>query len=321
MFKRLILTLICVITLQGISHAQTTDFKLHQFYPQDFNMWTATGTNSVASGSGTIQVSAPTARITANQGQPFIPFVIGNTILINAGQSDAETVAITAATCNPPSTCSFTATFGSAHTGRTTLNSGDFGLQEAYNAALASGGGIVFIPIGYGGTETQIAAIYGGSISVALVDRRAGSTWTPYTYNGTNFTRSFDLTAANGAILSIKSTSTLVSGAAAATITTGTGAIPAGSLVLGVSTEVVSTFSNTSLTSMTIGDGTDVDRFGATIALTAGTKTTLANWTVVVPPIYPTATAVIMTGTGASFAANGSIRVTVWYISLTAATS
>ncbi len=110
-------------------------------------------------------------------------------------------------------------------------------------------------------------------------------------------------------------TATLV-GAAAATITTGTTLIPAGSFVLGVTVTVTSTFSNTSLTSMTLGDGSDVDRWGATIALVAGTQTTSANFTATALPFYTAATALVATGTGANFAANGSMLVRAYYFTV-----
>lgn len=109
-------------------------------------------------------------------------------------------------------------------------------------------------------------------------------------------------------------TATLV-GAASATITTGTTLIPAGSLVLGVTVTVTSTFSNTSLTSMNLGDGSDADRWGATIALTAGTQTTGANFTGTQPAFFASATAMVATGVGADFAANGSMLVRAYYIS------
>ena len=106
----------------------------------------------------------------------------------------------------------------------------------------------------------------------------------------------------------------VVPGAAAATISA-TDLIPAGSLVLGVTLLVTSTFSNTSLTSMTIGDGSDADRWGATIALTAGTQTTGAAFTGTQPAFFAAATSVVLTGTGASFAANGSATVRIYYFS------
>lgn len=127
---------------------------------------------------------------------------------------------------------------------------------------------------------------------------------------------------ANGQSNNIKTASTTVNAATAATITA-TNLIPAGSLVIGVSTRVTTTFDNSSgLTTFSIGDGTDADRWGAAIARTSGTTTTLANATITSAPIYAAATSVVMTADAGTFnVAAGVIRVTVHYIDLTAETS
>ena len=97
-----------------------------------------------------------------------------------------------------------------------------------------------------------------------------------------------------------------------------TNLIPAGSLVVGVTIRVNTLI--TGATSISIGDGTDADRWGAGIAVAAGTTTTLANATITTPPIYAAATSVVLTAAGSDFTA-GVVRATVHYISLTAATS
>ena len=68
-----------------------------------------------------------------------------------------------------------------------------------------------------------------------------------------------------------------------------------------------------------MGDGTDADRWGTGIAVTAGTTTTGANFTVTTPFHYAAATSVVITGAGGDFTA-GVVRVTVHYVSLTAPT-
>lgn len=106
-----------------------------------------------------------------------------------------------------------------------------------------------------------------------------------------------------------------VPGAAAATLTAAN-FIPAGALVLGLNVYVTSTFSNTSLTSFNIGDGSDADLWGATVALTAGTKTSSANYTAVGASfkLYTAANNVVLTGVGANFAANGNARLELIYL-------
>lgn len=129
------------------------------------------------------------------------------------------------------------------------------------------------------------------------------------------------LNGANGSSLTLNKATVSINGAAAATISA-TNLIPAGSLLVGVTIRVTSTFSNTSLTSFTAGDGTTADLFGTGVALTSGTTTTYANHkTTFTPKIYQSATSIVLTGTGASFAANGTAEIVIFYYSLTAPTS
>jgi len=97
-------------------------------------------------------------------------------------------------------------------------------------------------------------------------------------------------------------------------------AISAGATVVGVATRVTTTI--TGCTSISIGDETDDDRFGVLIALTAGTTTTNADWTITSTPVYAAATDIVITavGGGASFTA-GAMRVCVYYVAPTAPTS
>lgn len=76
----------------------------------------------------------------------------------------------------------------------------------------------------------------------------------------------------------------------------------------------------TGATSISIGDGTDADRWGASIAVALNTTTTGANFTINSVPIYPSDTSVVITGAGGNFSA-GVVRVTVHYMNFTAATS
>ena len=111
----------------------------------------------------------------------------------------------------------------------------------------------------------------------------------------------------------IREVESTVVGAAAATVSA-SNLIPAGSTCLGVTVEVTSTFSNASLTSMNIGDGTDADRWGAAIALVAGTKTTQANFTAGGAIFYAANTSVVLTGVVANFAANGIAKVKAYLL-------
>lgn len=121
--------------------------------------------------------------------------------------------------------------------------------------------------------------------------------------------------AANFKIATIEKTSML-----GATVTA-TSLIPAGSLVIGVTARVTTLIETA--TSFSIGDGTDVDRWGTGIAVAEDTTTTIANFTTGTdngPIYYPSATNVVLTAAGGNFSA-GAVRLTVHYISLTAPTS
>lgn len=120
----------------------------------------------------------------------------------------------------------------------------------------------------------------------------------------------------NGAFQNVKSASASVTCSGATS--SATDLIPAGSLVLGVTVRV--TTAVTGSTTFTIGDGTDADKWGATIAQTAGTTTDATDFTTSSPTYYTSATSVVLTGTGGSFSA-GVVRVTVHYIDFTSATS
>ncbi len=323
--KLLLLSLVLILGLQGIGFAQaaggTTDGKLNQFYPQDFNTWTATSIGSVASGAVTITVSSATTRITAAGGKSFNPFVANSTVLIDAGTSVAETDTIGTVTGSAPGNISFTTTTGSAHTGRFNINSGTYGLQEALDAAVQSGGGVVFVPPAYPGTTAMITGLLRGSSTVIVIDRR--STITPYLWSGSAYVASFIAgTGANGSSLNILTKTVTVAGSASATLTA-TNFIPAGSVVFGLTSYVTSTFSNTSLTSMKIGDGSTTDKFSsATMALTAGTTSNSATDGNMTAPFYSkAATSVVITGNGASFTTNGIIRLVLFYWTVTPPTS
>jgi hypothetical protein len=156
------------------------------------------------------------------------------------------------------------------------------------------------------GTNLNITNSAGG----VVVTGAAGSA---LTYVG----REFRLSDSSGQRTTTLHAVTTLSGLSGATATA-TNLIPAGSVVIGVTVRVTTTI--TGATSFEIGDGTDPDRWGTTIAVTSGTTTTNANTTITTVPIYAAATSVVLTANGGNFTA-GAVKVTVHYISLTAATS
>lgn len=133
--------------------------------------------------------------------------------------------------------------------------------------------------------------------------------------NGTNaqVTRIYDTyTSATDyhrlAIATARATATAMSGA---TVTL-TNIIPAGAVVVGVTCKVTTAI--TGATSFDIGTATDVDRFGAAIAVALGTTSDNRNWTAGTIECFPTATSLILTANGSNFTA-GAVYVSVQYLS------
>lgn len=107
---------------------------------------------------------------------------------------------------------------------------------------------------------------------------------------------------------------TSLSGASVST----SGFIGTDGVVLGVTVRVTDTI--TGATSFSIGDGTDVDRFGANIALTSGTTTRLGDHTATPPFLYTGSMDVVLTANGSNFT-GGSVIVGLYYYTLTPFTS
>lgn len=124
-------------------------------------------------------------------------------------------------------------------------------------------------------------------------------------------------TNANGSLISVKKATELLSGLSGATATS-TNLIPDGALVLAVVTRVTTAI--TGATSFDIGDGVDADRWGATIAVAAGTTSGHADYTATTVQIFTSANSIVLTANGSNFT-GGAVRVTVYYIDATAPTS
>lgn len=123
-----------------------------------------------------------------------------------------------------------------------------------------------------------------------------------------------------GALTSIKSTNVSVSSSVGATLTA-LSLISAGSLVLGVTTRITTAFgTSTSLASIDIGDGSDVDRWGAATAITVDATTDMTDATGTQPAFFASANDIVLTGNGGNFDSTGVIEILVHYITLTAPT-
>ena len=112
-------------------------------------------------------------------------------------------------------------------------------------------------------------------------------------------------------IATARATLSNVSGASV----TATGLIPAGAVVMGVTSKVTTGLGTTnSTTGYKIGTGADDDRWGDITGTAAGTTSDNRNWTAGTIECFPAATDVIVTAVGGNFDATGDIYLSVQYM-------
>lgn len=93
-----------------------------------------------------------------------------------------------------------------------------------------------------------------------------------------------------------------------------TNIIPAGALLLGITTRIVTSLVGP--TSIDIGDGTDVDRWGAAEGVLAANQTSIADYTTSALQTFQVGQDVVITANGGDFTA-GEIRCVAHFIILT----
>jgi len=98
------------------------------------------------------------------------------------------------------------------------------------------------------------------------------------------------------------------------------GLIPAGAILLGVTSRVIVANTNGACTSMSIGDGTTADLWGAALSTALAATTTNANATSNWPTPVPAATDVVITANGGN-AFSLQVRVTAHYYTISAPTA
>lgn len=121
----------------------------------------------------------------------------------------------------------------------------------------------------------------------------------------------------SGGTLNIKSATALLSNVSSGA--TATNLIPDGAVLMGLSTRVTGTITGSGVTGYTVGDGSDVDRWGAITGTAIATTSSNADWTTTVNTVITT-TSVVITATGGVFTA-GAIRIVAWYFDCTPPTS
>jgi hypothetical protein len=95
------------------------------------------------------------------------------------------------------------------------------------------------------------------------------------------------------------------------------GLIPAGSFVIGITVLVTSTVGGPA--SFDVGDGTDVDRWGASISGGSFTTTDITDFTSGAVTTFQVASDVVLTSTGVDFT-SGNVRITVHYMTVATST-
>lgn len=115
--------------------------------------------------------------------------------------------------------------------------------------------------------------------------------------------------------LALRSVETTLSGLTGASVDA-TGLIPAGAVVVGVTSKILTTIGNSGgTTGFQLGTAADPDRFAnAAGTLLAGSVTQNSNWTAVAISMAITATTVTVTAIGGNFDGTGDIRIVVYYL-------
>ena len=113
------------------------------------------------------------------------------------------------------------------------------------------------------------------------------------------------------AVKTARSTLSSVSGASV----TASSLIPAGAVLLGLTTKVTTGLGTTNgTTGYTIGDGSDADRWGAITGTASGTSSDNSDWTSGTIEAFTSAQDVVITATGGNFDGTGVIYVSAQYM-------
>lgn len=147
-----------------------------------YGAWSVQSVNSVGVGAGTMTLNNcyPSMGSPANIRRifPFATNMLVNIVDGSLTETALAVTSITAPTANTassvnPFSCSFTATFANAHNGGVTITSGDNGLAEAINDAVATSSPVL-ITAASGITNAQLSATTAVYSNVIMDDRRTG---------------------------------------------------------------------------------------------------------------------------------------------------
>lgn len=123
-----------------------------------------------------------------------------------------------------------------------------------------------------------------------------------------------------GALTSFKSATATINSSAGGTLTA-SNLIPAGAFLMGLTARITTSFgTSTGLTDFDVGDGSDVDRWANSLAITSGTTMDLTNATANASGDFPAAQDVVLTAVGGDFDGDGVVELLAHIIQLTAPT-
>lgn len=167
---------------------------------------------------------------------------------------------------------------------------------------------------GHGGDQGELDLII-NSISALNISESAGL--------NTSRIDAGDNAAGNvGTWTNVRSAIATVSSAAGPTLTA-VGLIPKGSFMIGLTARITTSFGTSSgLTDFDVGDGTTLDRWANSLAITSGTTMDMTNSEVVftIGGFFIAATDVVLTAVGGNFDGTGVIELIVHYLDCTAPT-
>jgi len=155
-------------------------------------------------------------------------------------------------------------------------------------------------------TSTDASLLYGEASNV-IAQRNGTNSQTKNIYD--TYTSATDYHRL--AIKTARATLSNVSGASV----TATGLIPDGAVLVGLTSKVTTALGATNgTTGYTIGDGSDVDRWGAVTGIALGTSSDNTNWTSGTIQAFTAAQDVVVTATGGNFDATGVIYLSAQYL-------
>lgn len=183
------------------------------------------------------------------------------------------------------------------------LSGGTAGLRVRSNGVMQIAGPLAFASV-IGGTEDL------------FFERDAANTKAQRNGTAAQVANHYDTwaSATDYHRVALKTARATLSGVTGASVTA-TNLIPDGAIPVGVTTKVTTGLGTGSgTTGYTVGDGTDVDRWGAVVGTASGTSSDNRDWTATTVQAFTAANNVVITASGGNFDGTGVIYVSVQYL-------